>query len=149
MKRLGVVHIVEINDKIYQKSLANKEIEYSGKDEYTTSIDKIKKLVKSAPKKDLVDTATYYLKNIILLQAFPNANHRTAICAVELFLKMNGMVLKYTLKEALEFHRTSFSIQSRVYGSLEARGTTVLNEGQNEFSEFCRKFLELHLTKGD
>jgi prophage maintenance system killer protein len=93
--------------------------------------------------------ATYYLKNLILLQAFPNGNHRTAILAVEFFLKMNGHGLEYTLDQVLDFHKKSFTVQNRVYGSLEARGTSILSESHNEYNEFCKTFITEHLTKRD
>lgn len=149
MKYLKVEHIIGLNEKIYRDSLVDKEIEYSGKDDYPTDIGKIKKLIKSVPKGTIIDVATYYLKNIILLQAFPNGNHRTAILSVAFFLKMNGKLLRHPLDEYLEFHKNSFRIQSKIYGSLEARGTTILKEEPNEFHYYCRKFIEEHLSESN
>jgi len=54
---------------------------------------------------DIHEIAAYYLKNIILLQAFPDGNHRTALYAVELFLKINGYDFDYSAEEAYEFRR--------------------------------------------
>jgi death-on-curing family protein len=60
----------------------------------------LKKLIEYAPKnRDIFEVAAYYLKNIILLQAFPDANHRTALTAIEMFLEDNGLNLDYTTVE--------------------------------------------------
>jgi hypothetical protein len=69
--------------------------------------------------------------------------------AVEQFLRNNRKQLRYSKEEVEEFHRSSFSIQSRVYNTLEARDISVLTEKRNEFYEHCRKFLEDHLTECD
>ncbi len=149
MRYLEVEQIIRINDKIFQRSLSDPRVEYSGRNDYTTSTPKIERLVELAPKGTILEVATYFLKNIILLQAFPNANHRTAMLVVEQFLKNNRKRLRYSKEEVVEFHRSFFNIQSRVYGTLEARGVGVLTEKRNEFYEHCRKFLEDHLAEGD
>ena len=96
MKYLEVEHILEINEAIYRESLKDDKIEYSGKDLYPIKKEKIEKLVELVPKGSLIDTAIHYLKNIILLQPFPNANHRTALLSAEYFLELNGEKLKYS-----------------------------------------------------
>jgi prophage maintenance system killer protein len=146
MKLLELEHILEINEAIYRQSLSDKNIEYSGKNDYPVSMDKIKKLVANTPKKSIIETATYYFKNIILLQPFPNANHRTALLAAEYFLQLNGRNLEYTKDEITSFHQTSFSIQFRIYKTYEQLGIEVLTEDENEFYQYCKKFLEDHLV---
>jgi len=146
MRFLTLDEILEINETIYQKSLEDKTVEYSGRTDYTINRHKIEQLIKSVPSTDLVEVATYYLKNLILLQAFPNANHRTAIIAVELFLKYNGHQLRYRNDALLKFHKRSFSFQSKVYGTLEERDTRILKEAPNEFYEYCKKFIEDNLS---
>ncbi len=96
MKYLEVEHILEINEAIYRESLKDSKIDYSGKNDYTIKKEKIEKLVEMVPKGSLLDAATYYLKNIILLQPFPNANHRTALLSVEYFFEINGERLEYS-----------------------------------------------------
>lgn len=46
----------------------------------------------------------------------------------------------------LEFHKQTFSMQSKVYGTLEQRDTNVLKERPNEFYSYCKKFIEEHLS---
>jgi prophage maintenance system killer protein len=146
MRLLTVEELLEINETIYRRSLEDRTVEYSGRKEYSISKKKIERLVELAPSKVLLETATYYLKNIILLQAFPNANNRTAMIATELFLKYNGRQLRYKDQEAIDFYKGSFSIRSKVYGTLEQRDAVVLKEGLNEFYEYCKRFIEGHLT---
>jgi len=146
MKLLELEHIIEINEAIYRQSLSDKNIEYSGKNDYPVSLDKLKKLIENAPQDSLIEIATYYFKNIILLQPFPNANHRTALLAAEYFLQLNGKNLEYTKDEITSFHQTLFSIQFRIYKTYEQLGIDVLTEKKNEFYQYCKKFIEAHLS---
>jgi len=142
-------HLLDINEEIYRESLEDNNIEYSGWDDYKININKIEALVANVPKTSLIEAATYYLKNIILLQAFPNANHRTAILAVEYFLKKNGRIFDYPMEELSEFHRESFHVQTEVYITLEAMSTKVLTDDKNEFYIYCLDFIERYLTEED
>jgi len=63
--------------------------------------------------KDIFLTATYYLKNIIVLQALEDANHRTGIVAAKLFLGLNG----YKTKEFSPFTRPKNLTQNDVIES--------------------------------
>jgi prophage maintenance system killer protein len=146
MKLLKLEHILEINEAIYRQSLSDKNIEYSGKNDYPVSINKLKKLIELAPHESLIDTAAYYFKNLILLQPFPNANHRTALLSAEYFLQLNRRNLDYTKDEITSHHQTSFSIQFRIYRTYEQLGIKVLTEEENEFLQFCKKFIEDHLA---
>jgi death-on-curing family protein len=149
MKYLEVEYIIEINEAIYQESIKDDEIEYSGKDEYPIKLDKIESLIEKAPKESIIDTASYYMKNIILLQPFPNGNHRTAILAAEYFLQINGNKLEYSKDEITKFHKNSFNVQFKTYKTYEELNTKILTEEKNEFYYYCKKFIEDHLTKGD
>jgi death-on-curing family protein len=149
MKYLEVEHILEINEAIYRESLEDDKIEYSGKEDYSIKMVKIEKLIDMVPKESLIDIATYYFKNIILLQPFPNANHRTALLSAEYFLEINGKTLEYSKDEITNFHQDSFKVQYKIYKTYEELGIKVLTEEQNEFYYYCKKFLEDHLTKSD
>ena len=142
---LEVEHILEINEAIYQESIKDNKIEYSGKDEYPIKLNKIEKLIEMAPKESIVDIASYYLKNIILLQPFPNANHRTALLTAEYFLQINGEKLEYSKDEISKFHQKSFNVQFKIYKTYEELGVKVLTEAKNDFYFYCKRFIEDHL----
>ena len=139
-------HILEINDSIYRESLIDNRIEYSGKDEYPIKMGKIEKLIDMVPDDSLIDVATYYFKNIILLQPFPNANHRTALLSAEYFLQINHKKIEYKVDDITQFHQNSFSIQFKIYKTYEEMDISVLTEEKNEFYNYCKKFLEDHLA---
>ena len=86
-------------------------MDYSGEEVYPIELKKLKALIENIPKGDLLDITTYYLKNIILLQPFPDGNHRTALTSVEFFLNKNGYELSYTAEEALEFQKEAYSVK--------------------------------------
>ncbi|MDD5474013.1 MAG: Fic family protein, partial [Candidatus Methanoperedens sp.] len=70
--------------------LRDHRIEYTGSGDYPIKTYDLEKLIEYTPNRGILEIAAYYLKNIILLQAFPDGNHRTALYAVELLLKKNG-----------------------------------------------------------
>ena len=146
MKYLEVEHILGINDGIYQESQKDDRVEYSGKDDYPIKMKKIEKLISMVPDDSLIDVATYYFKNLILLQPFANANHRTALLSSEYFLQLNDKKLEYTTEEIIEFHQKSFSVQFNVYNTYEEMDIRVLTEEKNDFYLYCKKFIEEHLT---
>ncbi|MFA4936060.1 MAG: Fic family protein, partial [Candidatus Methanoperedens sp.] len=97
IKLLTLEILVNINEQI--KILASKDprIEYSGSADYPVKIHELEKLIEKTPNnRDIFEIAAYYLKNIILLQAFPDANHRTALTATERFLEKNNYRFDYT-----------------------------------------------------
>ena len=72
--------LLDINEQIKIRASKDHRIEYSGSEDYPLKMHELKKLIEYAPKnRDILEVAAYYLKNIILLQAFPDANHRTRI----------------------------------------------------------------------
>ncbi len=108
--------------------------------------DKIKAIIDNAPDGDLITIAAYYLKNIILLQTFPDANHRTALFAVELFLHKNGHHFDYSMQESEELQKDIYSLRYKIYGTYEEMNISILSEDDNEINDLCKKFIEIHLT---
>ena len=96
-------HFIDINEEIYQLSLEYNDIEYSGREDYPIIKRKIHSLVDGVPAGSFLDIATYYLRNLILLQPFADGNHRTALHAVKLFAYKNGKRFDYTDSEAHQF----------------------------------------------
>ncbi len=77
---LTLENLLDINEQIKIRASKDHRIEYTGSEDYTIKIRGLKKLIELTPKnRTVIEIATYYLKNIILLQAFPDANHRTAL----------------------------------------------------------------------
>jgi len=114
-------------------------------------VHEIKKLIEYAPKnRDVLEVAAYYLKNIILLQAFPDANHRTALTAIEIFLEDNGLNLDYTTVEAFDFRKELYNCRLMVYKTYEEMTTKVLKDDDNQEGNsvytLCLKFVKAHVS---
>ncbi|NJD78369.1 MAG: hypothetical protein FIB08_14960 [Candidatus Methanoperedens sp.] len=110
----------------------------------------LKKLVEYAPKnRDILEIAAYYLKNIILLQAFPDANHRTALTAMERFLEKNGLTFDYTPVEAFDFRKELYNRRLHVYKTYEERPISVLKDDDNQVENnvflLCLEFIKVHI----
>lgn len=147
MIKLNLDILLQINEHIYQISLKYPEIEYSGREDYPTKVRVLRKLINSAPDTDILETAAYYLKNIILLQAFADANHRTALMAVQVFLIKNNIEdFHPTADEAAEFQKILYSKRWKVYKSYEEASSKVLkkedNTLDNEVFAYCYDFIK-------
>ncbi|MFQ6071811.1 MAG: hypothetical protein ACE5KT_03815 [Methanosarcinales archaeon] len=110
---------MDINKGIWLESLRTKEIEYKGYDDFPIRYDKIDGLINNTPERDIIDIGAYYLKNIILLQPFANANHRTALSAVKLFFRKNGYDFIYTVDKTLELQKRIYELRLKIYGTYE------------------------------
>jgi death-on-curing family protein len=146
---LEVEHLLDINNMIRKKSKEKKEIGYSGEKTYSIDMNKIDTLIKKAPSNDIVDTETYYLRKIILLQPFPDGNHRTALTSVELFLNKNGFDLSYTAEEALNFQKNAYNIRLEAFGHYGQHDISILTKQDDNFTKICKEFIEKGLTKHD
>jgi prophage maintenance system killer protein len=140
--RLKTEEILKIN-----RELARRGVPYTGAEEYPVRKDKIEALVKNVPNRPPIDVASYYLKNISLLQAFPDGNHRTALVAARIFLKRKGYVFDCTEDEADWLRYQMLSLQMKLYGTYEELTETVTKEPDNELFQLCRDFIKKHTTR--
>ena len=142
LELLTLENLLDINEQLKEDAKRDHRIEYSGSED--VQIYKLRKLIELAPNRNLLEIAAYYPNNIILLQAFPDGNHRTALYAVELFLKKNGYCLNYTPEEAYEFRKQLYGRRLREYKTYEERPASILNEEDNQVFLFCLEFVRTH-----
>jgi len=139
--KLRVDEILEINRRI-----AECGVPYTGREEYEVRVDKVEELVKNTPVRSPFEIAAYYLKNISLLQPFPDANHRTALIAAEIYLNRKGYDLAYTAEEADALRNRMLELQWKIYGTYEEMSAEVLREPDNELFRLCLQFIKEHLV---
>ena len=144
---LEIEHLVDVNDMICQKSKEQKEIIYSGNDVYPVQFRKLRTLIENTPKGDILTIATYYLKNIILLQPFPDGNHRTALASVELFLDKNGYDFHYSVEDAIILQKDAYNARLKVYGHYDQHDISIVKKPEDDFTNLCKNFLRSRLTK--
>jgi prophage maintenance system killer protein len=143
---LSLDNLLDINEQIKIRASKDRRIEYTGSEDYPIKVHELKKLIELAPKnRAVIEIAAYYLKNIILLQAFPDANHRTALTATERFLEKNGYSFDYTAVEAYQFRKELYTRRLREYGTYEERPVAVLKEPDNQVFLLCLEFVKAHL----
>lgn len=143
---LVLKNLLDINEQIKIRSLKDPRIEYTGSKDYPIKIIHLEKLIENTPKKrNILEIAAYYLKNIIILQSFPDANHRTALTATEMFLEKNGYIFDYEAVEAYEFRKELYDRRLHTYGTYEERPISVLEEDDNEVFSLCLKFIKAHI----
>lgn len=141
--RLRTEEILKINQE-----LAKRDVPYTGAEEYPVRKEKVEHLVRAVPTRSPIDIAAYYLKNLTLLQPFPNGNHRTALVAAEIFLERKGYCFDYTEEEANQLRNQMLSLQFKLYGTYEELPEAVTEEPGNERFRLCRDFIKKHATRG-
>ncbi len=140
--RLRTEEILKINQE-----LARRDVPYAGSEEYPIRREKIEHLVRAIPARSSIDIAAYYLKNITLLQPFPNGNHRTALIAAEIFLERKGYRFDYTEEEANQLRNQMSDLQFKLYGTYEELPEAVTEEPDNELFRLCRDFIKDHTMR--
>lgn len=139
-------NLLDINEQIKKRALIDHRIEYTGSEDYPIKINELKKLIELAPEnRKVIEIAAYYLKNIILLQAFPDANHRTALAATERFLEKNSYRFDYKASEAYQFRKELYNRRLQEYGTYEEKSISVLKEPNNQVFSLCLEFISAHI----
>ena len=150
-KMSGIIYltlqdILDVNKFFYMKSLENPKIIYGANSD--DEMDKIEKMIKCTPKnKSIIEVAAYYLKNITILQAFSDGNHRTAIYSILLFFKKNEYTIKkITLEDSLQLQNDIDNACFKVYKfSYHAMNTDVLNDNNSKVYLVCLDFIKKRL----
>lgn len=145
-KLLTLENLLDINNELKEDALRDHRIEYTGSGDYPIKTHELEKLIEYTPNRNILEIAAYYLKNIILLQAFPDGNHRTALYAVELLLKKNDYGFNYTPEESYEFRKELYNRRLRQYKTYEERPASVLKEEDNQVFSFCLEFVRSHAS---
>ena len=146
-KYLILQNILDINNKIHAEALKDDKVIYGANSD--NEIDKIEKLIECTPKnKSIIEVAAYYLKNITILQAFSDGNHRTAIESVLFFFRKNNCVFtnKMTLENTIQLQNDIDKACYEVYGfCYHAMDINVLND-DNKVYLVCLDFIKKKLN---
>jgi prophage maintenance system killer protein len=141
MEYLTVHDIETINNTIHNMSHYNPKIEHVAA--FNTRTDKLHILTRGVSKyTTMLDTATYYMKNLILLQCFSDGNHRTALEAVRLFFHKNNIDFKWNPKNVVKMQRDIYKLRYQVYTTYEELPVSVLTEPYNSLWIYCRNCIE-------
>ncbi len=147
MQLLTQNEITQINHTIRDMSRDNNHIEYVSAKDTPIREDKLHILTYRAPKHTiLINTATYYMKNIILLQCFPDGNHRTALESVRLFFHKNNVDFKWDLRYVIKYQIDIYKLRYKVYNTYEELPASVLYEPRNSLWIYCRNCIEDNLS---
>lgn len=147
--------LIKINKKIEEKA-DNIEILYIHREVPVEAVKNISHLVVCATHffnytNDILLTATYYLKNIIVLQGFEDANHRTAIISTKTFLEDNGYETKEVEPECFILFRDNllsyrmyeyFTLDSFTNRDFLKFNDSTENTIENIVFAYCFKFIE-------
>jgi len=146
MRLLSPLDISHMTYMIYEMSRRNPKIEYVRAS--PISYSKLQTLVESAPRYTVsINTASYYMKNLILTQCFPDANHRTALEAVRLFYHVNHVNFQWNPGHVVEYQQEIYKLRYKIYNTYEALPVSVLDEPVNELWLYCRDCIQTNLSQ--
>ena len=146
--------MIVFNEELKQRAKENNKIYYVNRSIPSKAIKALHLLPDCAEKYysrtgDMILTAAYYLKNIIVLQAFEDGNHRTALYVTEFFFKSNGFITKEITDECyLNFRTRLLMWRYKDYHTLESMDLKILEIEdnlpieENYVFEFCLKFIK-------
>lgn len=141
MDYLTTSEIIHINNTIHDMSHYNSKIEHIAA--FNTRTDKLDRLVLLAPQHSIsMNIATYYMKNIIIMQCFNDANHRTSLFSVKLFFHKNHIPFKWAPENVVKMQRDIYKLRYQIYNTYEARLISVLTEPDNSLWYYCRNCIE-------
>ncbi|MCD4846019.1 MAG: hypothetical protein K8R25_16190 [Methanosarcinales archaeon] len=152
IKFLTLMKILTINKYIEIIAKKDEQIKYENRFVRINMRKNLNYLVECAKEyyfktEDIILTATYYLKNIIILQSLADANHRTAIAATKIFLDSNGYITKEVKTECYLFFKNDlFMYRYKEYYTYDSLDTNVLkfedNTIDNYVFNFCLNFIK-------
>lgn len=149
--------ILYINKHFRKLSIKDKTIVYKNRIVATNIRDNLKTLTSCVEEfysstESVILTATYYLKNIIILQSLEDANHRTAIIIAMFFLNSNGYNIKATNRKIyMSFKNELFACRLNEEMTFDSLPTHVLkisdNTTENIVFDSCLKFIENEILR--
>ena len=141
MNYLTVSEIIHINNTIHDMSHYNPKIEHVAV--FNTRTDKLHILTRGVPKyTTMLDTTTYYMKNLIIMQCFSDGNHRTALEAVRLFFHKNGISFKWNPQNVVKMQCDIYKLRYKIYTTYEELPVSVLTEPHNSLWIYCCNCIE-------
>lgn len=140
-------HEIElINHTICHISHRNELIEYVVPENVHTRKDKLHVLTyKALNYTTTMDIATYYMKNIIVLQCFPDGNHRTALESVRLFFYKNDINFRWNPEYVVKYQRNIYKLRYKMYETYEELPISVLDEPLDSLWIYCHNCIENNL----
>jgi hypothetical protein len=138
--------IAEINHQIRERSQVDHSIPYGAQPGETASLVKLNAIVGRIPPMSPVDQDAWLLRAIILVQPFPDANHRTAVLAAEFFLKGTGVRFEPSVDAAKEFQRRVTAAPFKILGGYDDAPLAVLVFWHDDVMEICRSFVRAWLS---
>lgn len=140
--------IEAINRDLRDLSRTDPAIKYGLVDE-PANLRALQKIVELIPKARPTQQAAWLLRAIILVQPFPDGNHRTALVAAELLLKRSGIRFEPSVEAASKFQRDISGARFRLLGGYDDAPLSILERGGDPVLELCASFVEHHAsTKG-
>lgn len=145
MKYLTVPEIKIINNTIHDMSHYNPKIEHINA--FNVRTDKLDELIRLTPVNTIsLHVASYYMKNIIILQCFNDGNHRTALEAVRLFFHKNNIPFKWDSRNVVKMQRNIYKLRYQMYNTYEELPAAILMEPHNSLWVYCRDCIEDNLS---
>lgn len=133
--------IAAINERIRQLAATDPRIDYGLAGEVPIRTRALEAVAEGIPNATPEEAAAWLIRALILLQPFPDANHRTALAAAELLLGRAGRKFQPTVDSSREFQRHVSGARYRLLSGFDDAPLTVLDAVDDEVMALCREFV--------
>lgn len=104
-------------------------------------------MLDAVPLADVVTQAAWIMRTLILLQPFPDGNHRTAMLAAGWILKRSGFRFRPSPDDAAAFQETVSGARFKRLGGYDDAPLSVVGDWHDEVFDCCLKFIEGSLSQ--
>ena len=138
--------ISAINRRIRELAREDPSILYGAQPGENASLVKLDAIVSRIPPLSHVGQAAWLLRAIILVQPFPDANHRTGVAAAEVLLRRAGLPFKPTTEAAGRFQRKVAAARYQLLGGYDDAPLSILNQWDDAVMTACQGFVSESLS---
>ena len=140
-QNLSAEELLEIHREVREQALADPASRYEDPAGQGPSVSRVQAIVGANPALGVVERAAWILRAIVLVQPFPDGNHRTGLLAAELLLGRDGIRFRPSPDAAAEFQRKVSSERFARLRGYDDAPLSVLVEWNDQVMACCLDFI--------
>lgn len=144
--KISVKEILAFNERLHEISREDPKVQYGLSNGERASVRRLEAIVERIPNGQADEQAAWLLRAIILVQPFPDGNHRTALAAARMILERDGHTFAPSVEDAEAFQRAISSARYRLLGGYDDAPLSILGSWDDAVMETCRRFVRDHLA---
>jgi len=146
---ISAAELAQLNAAIERASRSDSRIAFENPEHQAPSQVRLAAIVKKLPATDAVRQAAWLLRAMILVQPFPDGNHRTGVLAADLLLQKAGITFRGPPDDGIAFQREVTARRYRLLKGYDDAPLIVLDHWDDEVMECCERFVRGGVNQPD